>query len=168
MPRIDNVAYAKMMNENAQLKEQIKNLAEKVMTLVTTGKELQESTAVLMASVDGYAQRECGADEWEPRWLCGAFAPKADADKSRWTVYDQTWNETVAQRTERERLEQEQEGKYKTIEERDALWRRQHEEDVGGRVEEKCSYCGKMEPVCDGDHGDDMRWEQAENRSRRL
>ena len=33
----------------------------------------------------------------------------------------------------------------------------------------KCSYCGEMESICGGDHGDDMRWEQLERcRGRRF
>jgi len=28
--------------------------------------------------------------------------------------------------------------------------------------DKKCSYCHKLVSDCDGDHGDDMRWEQRE------
>ena len=30
-----------------------------------------------------------------------------------------------------------------------------------------CTYCGEMESICGGDHGDDMRWEQQERLGRR-
>jgi hypothetical protein len=34
------------------------------------------------------------------------------------------------------------------------------------RPDEECTYCGKMESDCGGDHGDDMRYEQQLSRSR--
>ena len=32
--------------------------------------------------------------------------------------------------------------------------------------DQECTYCGEMESICGGDHGDDMRWEQLQRRSR--
>ena len=35
------------------------------------------------------------------------------------------------------------------------------------RPDEKCTYCGKMDSDCGGDHGDDMRYDQQLSRRRR-
>ena len=34
------------------------------------------------------------------------------------------------------------------------------------RPDEECTYCGKMDSDCGGDHGDDMRYDQQLSRSR--
>ena len=172
---------------NASLAEKNEFLSVKLQKLVDTGKELQASllatlhTASTSACVHLNENDRDEEEQWEhiecrQRSCAGGERPPVPpADDARWNVYEQTWNETVAQRTERERLEQEQEDKYKTIEERDALWRRQHEEydamtaEVSDdeRLDQECSYCCQMDSICGGDHGDDMRWEQQEHRRRR-
>jgi len=39
-----------------------------------------------------------------------------------------------------------------------------YDDDDGRYDDHECSYCGEMESICGGDHGDDMRWEQLERR----
>ena len=133
---------AKMLVEDAALKEQVSNLiaareslvvlnashaeknevlAAKLQKIVDTGKELQAS---VLATLHAASTSACvhlnendrnEEEQWEHIECCqrpcagGARPPVHPAADARWNVYEKTWNETVAQRTERERLEKEQE-----------------------------------------------------------
>ena len=162
MPWIDNVTYAKTLDELSKLKEQVstllamnanlveknKNLAVKLTNLVETGKDLHESTMTVLGATSA--------------WYAD-LGPIVDEDETveQFETCLREYNAPVA---------------TATIASRDALWRRQHEEfdtmtaEVSDdeRLDQKCSYCGKMESICGGDHGDDMRWEQQEYRRRRY
>ena len=78
---------AKMLVENAALKEQVSNLIAARESLVVLNASLAEKNEILAAKLQKLV----------------------DTVKPRWNVYEKTWDETVAQRTERERLEKEQE-----------------------------------------------------------
>lgn len=108
---------------NASLAEKNELLHAKLQKVADTGKELRAS---LLATLHAASTLSCvhlnendrdEEEQWEHiecrQRSCGppvhpAPEQRPAEPKPRWNVYEQTWNETVAQRTERERLEQEQ------------------------------------------------------------